>query len=253
MNPLPIEDIYPMLLGFVRAVGLLMVMPVFSGAPIPMQVRVAVAAILGVVSSSYIDHAAAALPPQWWGLVLAGAHELVAGLLMGWAARFLFYALEFAGQVISTEIGLIISTSMDPITHGTSSPGTGILSWLGTMLFLLTGAYRDCLWAFVQSFVAFPPGAAFAPDLGELVVEQSSHIFSLAIQFAAPIMAVNFLVNFVFALLGRVAPSLEPYSASVPVRLVAGVSMLGISLSLATQLIQGSFGAMPEMMLRFLR
>jgi flagellar biosynthetic protein FliR len=252
MNPVPLETVYPFLLGFLRALGLILIMPVLSSAPIPVLVRVALAAMLGTLGMNEIG-AAGAAPEHWFGLILATAHELIAGLLLGWAARFFVYALEFAGQVISTEIGLILGSNVDPLTHGTSSPAGGLLSWLGTMIFLLSGAYRECLLAFIHSFGILPPGAAFSAGVGELVIARSAQIFSLAVQIAAPVMMVNFFVNFVFALLSRVAPSLDAYSASVPVRIMAGITMLGLSLGLAAQLIGAQMSRLPEQMLLFLR
>lgn len=253
MIEISVATIYPFMLAFLRALGLILVMPFLSGTQIPTQLRVALAAMLGIFCTAHPDVAAATVPEHWSGLVYATAHELIAGLLLGWAANFLFYALEFAGQVMSTEIGLMLSNSLDPLSHQTTSPVGGLLSWLALMIFLLSGAYRECLAAFVHSFTIFPPNAAFSPGVDTYVLGQSAAIFALAVQVATPVLAVNLFINFLFALLGRVAPSLEPYSASMPVRLVAGLTMLSLSLGLAAQLIIQRLGAMPEQMLHFLR
>jgi flagellar biosynthetic protein FliR len=253
MIQLSVETIYPFLLAFLRAIGLLIMMPVLSGTQIPAMVRVGLAAMLALFCTAQPEVAAAVVPSHWDGLVYATVHELLAGLLLGWGARFLFFALEFAGQVMSTEIGLMLSNSLDPLSHQTSSPVGALLSWMATMIFLLSGAYRECIAAFVHSFRVFPPSAAFSSEIGEYVLAQSATIFSLAVQVATPVLAVNLFINFLFALLGRVAPSLEPYSASMPVRLVAGLTMLGLSLGLAAQLIIQRIALIPEQMLHFLR
>ena len=51
MITINIEDIYPGLLIFLRATGLFLVMPVFSGNMIPSTVRIAIAAILAYLTT----------------------------------------------------------------------------------------------------------------------------------------------------------------------------------------------------------
>ena len=42
-------------------------------------------------------------------------HEILTGLLMGFAVRFLLYALEMAGEIIAVQIGLSMSTIKEPM------------------------------------------------------------------------------------------------------------------------------------------
>ena len=46
MITINVEDIYPGLLIFLRATGMFLIMPVFSGTMIPATVRIAISAIL---------------------------------------------------------------------------------------------------------------------------------------------------------------------------------------------------------------
>jgi flagellar biosynthetic protein FliR len=244
--------IYPGLLVFARATGLLLLLPVFSGATIPMPVRVALAAMLAWIVGPMIG-APGALPAHWLAFVLVLVHELLAGLLMGLAARMLFFALELGGQIISTEIGLIMSSNIDPITHASSSPANTMLFSFGTILFLLTGAHHYSLAAFVRSFEIFPPTAAFDPATADFVIAQSARVFLIAVQIAAPLLAVNFVVNLAFAALGRAAPTLDVYASSFPVRILVGLTVFGMTFALIAQYMLGELRASPERMLHFLR
>jgi flagellar biosynthetic protein FliR len=244
--------IYPGMLAFARATGLLLLLPVFSGAMIPMPLRIGIAALLGWLAGPLLG-SVGPMPAHWLGFVLVIAHELLAGLLMGLAARMLFFALEMGGQIISTEIGLIMSSNIDPITQSLSSPANTMLFYFGTVLFLMTGAHHYSLIAFLRSFEVFPPGAAFDPGTADVVIAQSARVFLIAVQIAAPLLAVNFVVNLAFAALGRAAPTLDVYASSFPVRILVGLTVFGMTLALTAQYVFGELRAFPEQMLRFLR
>jgi type III secretory pathway component EscT len=82
---------------------------------------------------------------------------------------------------------------------------------------------------------------------------QSGKIFLLAIQIAAPLMAISFLVNICFSVLGRAAPSLNVFVLSFPVQIFAGLTVFAMTLGLTLQYILRDMQQLPEIMLRFLR
>lgn len=252
MISIHIEDIYPILLIFIRASGLFLVMPIFSGSMIPSTVRIAMAAILAyLLAPAFGDFGG--VPGHWFVVVGQVVHELLTGLLMGFAARFLLYALEMAGEIISVQIGLSMSTNIDPITRSSATPANTMLYSLGTVLFLVTGAYQFCLIAFARSFEVFPPSAVFAPRSLDTVIAASGQIFLLAIQIAAPLLAISFLVNMAFSVLGRASPSLNVFMLSFPVQILAGLTVFSMTLGLTVQYILRDMQRLPELMLHFLR
>ena len=102
------ESILPGMVVLFRVSGFFLLAPGFSSASVAMQVRVALSALV-----AYIIAAAAppqvAMPQHWLMLAALIAHELLAGLLLALAGRLLFAAVEFAGQLIATEMGIITS------------------------------------------------------------------------------------------------------------------------------------------------
>ncbi len=252
MISIQVADIYPWLLVFMRGTGLLTLIPVFSGMTIPPPVRVAIAGILAFLVAPLAGDLGP-VPDSVSGLVRVLVHEGLAGLLMGLATRLLFYGLEMAGQLISTEIGLVLSNTIDPITHATATPFNTLLFYFGANLFLITGADHSSLIAFARSFQVFPPGAAFDPTTADRVVADSTRIFLIMMEVAAPIVALNFLVNLAMAALGRAAPSLDVYAQSFSIRILAGLIVFGLTLGVTAQHLLSEVGGTPDMMLRFLR
>jgi flagellar biosynthetic protein FliR len=124
---------------------------------------------------------------------------------------------------------------------------------LGTILFLVTGAYQFCLVAFARSFEIFPPSAIFEPQSINTVIASSGRIFLLAVQISAPLLAISFLVNMSFSVLGRAAPSLNVFMLSFPVQILAGLTVFSMTLGLTIQYILRDIQYLPESMLRFLK
>lgn len=244
--------IYVWMMAFARAGGLLALCPVFSGQNVPMQIRIAIAGMLAWFATGFV-HGTVSVPVDLVSLVVTTAHELGIGLLMGFGMRIVFYAIDFAGQVMSTEIGLTMSSDIDPISH-TSSSAVGIaLSYFGALLFLLSGCHHAMFAAFIRSFELAPMGVMqFNSNVAELFVTSTGKIFLIAVQMAAPLIAVNFVVNFTFAILARATPGIQSYSESFVVRIVAGLTLFGMTVGLTAQIVLNYLRGSPELVLRLL-
>jgi flagellar biosynthetic protein FliR len=246
------DSIYMWMMVFVRAGGLISLVPVFSGQNIPMAIRIAVAAGLSFTVAGFVP-TVASFPPDVLHLFFVVARELMIGLIMGAVSRLIFYAIEFAGQIMSTEMGLMMSSQMDPITHTSSSPVGVALFNLGVMLFLISGSHHVVFAAFLRSFAVAPIGSlSFTHDVAQLFVVNTGKIFLIAIQMSIPLMAVNFVVTFTFAILGKAAPSMNVFSESFSIRILAGLTIFGVALGLTAQLVLSSLRQSPELMLRMI-
>lgn len=245
--------VYALMLIFTRAGGLLTLAPAFSGQNVPMPVRVALAFTLATIFYSFVP-TPAQVPNHFLLFVLAIGHEFLVGLLMGMGVKLVFYTLEVAGQVMSTEIGFTMSSALDPVNQGQSSPLTSALSYLGIVIFFAAGAHHLMLMAFARSFELVPAAAGgFNPKIADLVVNESGKIFLLAVQMAAPLIAINFLVNLSLALLSRAAPMINAFLLSMPIQILAGMTIFSMGIGLTAHYVLSALGGVPELMLRFIR
>ena len=69
---------------------------------------------------------------------------------------------------------------------------------------------------------------------------------------AAPLIAVNFIISLTFSILGKAAPTLNVFGESFAVRIVVGLTLLGLTLTLAAQLIIQTLTKSSELMLRLI-
>ena len=227
----------------------MILMPVFSGQNIPITIRVSVAALLALLVTGFV-HPPEALPPDVVSLIMVAARELLIGLIMGAVSRLIFFSIEFAGQVMATEMGLMMSAQIDPISKNNSTPVGIVLFYLGVLLFFVSDSHHMVFVAFMRSFEIAPIGLmGFTHDVAETFVTSTGKIFLIAIQMAAPLMAVNFVVTFTFAILGKAAPSINVFTESFSVRILAGLTIFSLALGLTAQLVLSSMRQAPELML----
>ena len=87
---------------------------------------------------------------------------------------------------------------------------------------------------------------------GKFFVQSTGSIFLLAVQIAAPLMAINFVVTLTFAILSKAAPGVNAFAESFPVRIAAGLTLLALALGLTAQLVLSGLHQAPELMLRLI-
>src|SRR4249920_3393928 len=90
-----------------RSIGIVMLFPTLSSKPLPVAVRVALSACLATLVAGAVPPAQ--LPAGQWDLAYAVLGEVILGLAMGFIGRLTFSAVEMAGRVITSEIGLTAS------------------------------------------------------------------------------------------------------------------------------------------------
>lgn len=248
-----IEDIALFLLILTRVLGLFLTAPVFSHTTIPVIAKITLAAAFALMVMPMVTVDTVNVPDSVWFLALWFAKELSVGLMMGIGMRMVFFVLDFAAHVITVEIGLQPGPAFDPSNSSSQGNPLGtIIYFLGLML-LLSGSEYDMLRAFIRSFEIAPVGYfglnSFAADF---LILRTADIFRIGILMGAPIVAVNFLVNLVFATLGKVVPKLNVFILSFSARIFLGTTVLTLTVGLLAHYAMAYIEQTPELMLRFI-
>jgi flagellar biosynthesis protein FliR len=244
------NDLANWLMVFLRASAMLAVFPVFSARNFPVQLRLALGALLaGMVATTLPSNAP--LPPDSWGLVGEMAVEVGIGLIIGFASRMIFFTLELAGTLVSTEIGLQIPPGLNPLSDTQMVAPATMLYYLAAMIWLSLDMHHWMLLAFQKTYVYLPIDSAHLSQAFLLdMVSRTSGIFAIALQLAAPLLAVSFIISLIFAVLGRAVPQMNVFSESFAVRPLVGLSVFGMTLDLMSEHIANYLRRLPEDMLR---
>lgn len=231
--------------AFVRASTFLLVLPVFSAAGVPVIVRVALAALIGLLAAPGL--APVAVLPGFFSALGRIVAEALIGLTLGFTARLVFGAFEIAGQLVSSELGLNMSSILNPIsTAPTQAPGM-MLMLLATALMFSLNLHHWLLAGFVRSYDVLPIGGAHLREVVlEHLLKQTGNMFVIALQMSAPIMAVSFVVTLVFSVLGRAVPQMNVFSESFALRIAAGLVVFALTLPLMAEHMSNALRRIPD-------
>jgi flagellar biosynthetic protein FliR len=239
-------DFYNWFLVFVRLGAFLLALPFFSAVNFPATMRVALAALsalllapqLPVLAVSHLDL-----------LTLVGllAREVAIGLLFGFFARMVFFAADIAGVIISSELGLSMGNIMDPTSRTPEQVPGLILFFMATITMLSLDLHHGLLLGFAKSFEVLPLGGGhLSSSLFETIVARTSQIFVIALQIAAPVMAVSFCITVFFAVMSRAVPQMNVFAESFGIRIAGGLIVFGFTLQIAAQYIVNHLQRLPD-------
>lgn len=249
MELLPQGWLTAWIMVFLRASGMLAVFPIFSSPAVPRRLRVLLGAGMALLLAPALP-VAAVVPESMPSLVAIMAAEVGIGLLLGFICRLVFFGVEVAGGLIGMEIGLTLPSGMDPNTGAQSSAPGAVLYFLAIVLWLGLDLHHWVLAAFHRSYDLLPVGGAhLAGGVLYLVLARCAGLFAVAVQLTAPILAVSFIISLVFAVLGRAVPQMNVFTESFALRILAGLSVFGLTCHLMAQHVVNYLHRLPGDML----
>lgn len=215
---------------FFRMLGLFTTAPVLSMRMVPRRVRIGLAALVVIAAEpSLPPPSAIALNSPEALMVLI--QQVLIGLTMGFAARVVFAAIEFAGEIVGLQMGLNFAAFFDPLSGGQITAVSRFYGTVAAWLFVVMNGHLMLTAALIQSFQSFP----VSPEpLAFLQVIQpqvwGAEIFKLGLWVSLPVVAMLALTNLVMGLVARVAPQMNIFSIGFPVTI--GVGLTGLWLTL---------------------
>lgn len=226
MNLLDTEYLLSVFLVFVRISGILMVAPFFSQQTVSVRIRVLFAVVLAYAMTGLVADPL----PDWilhtFGFMAALGIEAVTGILLGFTAQFIFYAVQFAGEIIGFQMALGIAQIYDPISGQNSNPVSNLLSLSFLLFFLLVDGHHIVLEALATSFEVVPLGGARLAASGPILLDWTSDFFMTALRLAAPFMITMFLIDITLGVFARLVPQANLFILSLPLKLMAGLTIL---------------------------
>jgi flagellar biosynthetic protein FliR len=89
-------------------------------------------------------------------------------------------------------------------------------------------------------------GAHLSSPLFSDIVGFTAGIFVVALQIAAPVLAVSFVVTLVFSVLSRAVPQMNVFILSFPFRIIGGLVVFGFTLQLTAQHVINYLNRLPD-------
>lgn len=234
-----------------RILGFMVVAPFFGSMNIPMTARVGFAVVLTAVTVPYaIGPVSASLAIELKGggsitLLLLLANQVLVGVMLGFCASFIFYAIESAGRIIDTQRGSNMTDIIAPQTGERTSPTGQFLMMVALMILIVSGLHMTMIEGLLSSFEVFPPTLGLewlgdplnaGPDHPELegaiaaFAQLSGDSLLLTLQIAAPAMITLLLTDVLLGIINRGAPQVNVFALSQVVKGPIGIAALMIAL-----------------------
>ena len=229
----PQGTILALFLAFCRIGACVMVLPGFSSARIPQQIRILVAVALSM----------AVLPVLWDTIYpkasAGGANyilliftESLIGVMYGMMARLYTLGLQFAGTVISMMIGFSAPGGSDIVEDSSETSLTSLITFSALMILFIMDFHHYVFKALVDSYSVIPFG-------GHLQMQATLISFAdtlqattyIMLRLASPFILYGLMFQVSIGFINKLAPQIPIYFISTPYLLMGGLFMLYLSIA----------------------
>lgn len=242
---------YPqaLLMVLARVSGVLWVLNRLGASRIPAKFKAAIALVLTVallpaVPRGWLEDAS--VLDSMSMMLLALLQEVALGACLGFACEIIVAATGIAGTLIGMGASLMMAQIIDPGSGESAGLPEQLLLNCFVMFLLLTDTHLALINLLAGSFTALPMLSTWdLQSLSGMMTGLGSLLFEWGLRLAMPVVCMTLVLDACLALMSKLAPNFEILFISMPIRLFAGLSVLG--LIIRTGFV--SFDAMREKML----
>ncbi len=240
--PTPREVIFFMLV-LSRVAGIFAALPVFGGRRMPLRIKAITVFMITLVCFPALSVALPQVPSDAFSLALLVFSEVMVGLTLALITQIIFAAVEFSGQIIGMQMGLTISSILDP-SQGTQTQIMSVVQTLfATLMFLSLNIHHLFIRAIMDSFRVIPLGGwHISGELINFLVMSTADIFVIGIRLAAPVMVALLLTTVALGIMARAFPQMNIFMISMPLNIGLGLMILGMTLTIFFHVLEVSFG-----------
>ena len=221
----PFRQLLPYLVAaafaLARMLAMMIAFPVFDRLGVTGLIRNSIALVLAI---PLIPMIAAHLGSEQLGLGLIAAlllKEVVVGLVVGLVLGVPLYAAEAAGDILDQQRGSTSATLSDALGTTQSSITGTLLALVIIALYFASGCFDLTLRAIYDSYGIWPVRRLLpllSREAGGLLLSLLDTIMTTGLMLVVPIVVCLLLVDLLFALIARAAPSLQPFYLSMTVK-----------------------------------
>ena len=234
------EQIMGFLLVFARVGAWVWLTPPFGGGFLPPLVRVMAGLAFAVPMTPAAIAVSGGISLEPVDLLLQFALQIVIGVALGLVCLILLSAVQSAGALIDVASGFSLAAAYDPMMQQQSAVISKAYQLIAGVLILVSGAYLILFAGFAKTFEVLPIGNGLSTAATASTLTEALSVFFVAVlQIAGPIVAVLLLADIGLGLLTRVAPTINIFVLSFPVKIGITLLLVGIALPQLTPVIAG--------------
>ena len=220
----------------------------------PPQIKAGLAFMVALVLFPIMEPSIPLVSFQPGTFMLLMVSEVLLGGMIGLVAIMIFTAVEYGGTVIGYQMGFAAANIYDPQSERQLALISQFQNVFAILIFLAIDGHHIFLQVAVESYKILPPGVFnISGEAIPYLLKLSSRIFSLGIQFSAPILAVLLLSGLILGILSRVFPQLNVFLLSFPLNIGISFTVIGLTLPLVTILLRREFDNLGERLFTILQ
>jgi flagellar biosynthesis protein FliR len=228
-----------------RVTGIMLCAPFFSNQSIPAQIRVVFALVTTLAMAPMLPLNAIPAGFQLSDIAPLFFSEILFGVILGLAASLVFAGIQFAGQIISLQLGFSLIDLIDPQSNVESSIFSFLQNYIALMFFLMMNGHHWFLLAISESFHSLPVGGVqLHASLVEGLIHLSSQILPIGLRIAGPVIAVSLITDVVMGMLGRAAPQVNILIIGMPAKILVGFGCLSLSFYFMPRFFESIYSSM---------
>lgn len=211
---------------FARVGGFILILPAFSSAAVPAQVRILMVAAISLPlfgSASGIQ----ASTIGWGSIPALVLTESLTGVVFGALVRLFFLTVSFVGEIVGSSIGLAGMPGISVEAGAAENVAAALINWIALVSFLLLDLHHVLLRAIAASYDVIGVGElADARVLLVRAVDTLTGSFALAARLGSPFLAFGLIANFIAGLLNKLVPQIPAYFVTMPAIVAGGLLLL---------------------------
>lgn len=250
---IPVTQFQLFLVVLARVAGFLGSIPVFSSAQAPAKIKVSLTFTFALVlfpamSEGLIPVSFAPLP-----FLLFLITEVLLGAIVGLVARLVFTAVEYGATVIGYQMGFAAANVFDPTSERQIALISQFQNVFAIMIFLAVDGHHLFFRLAIRSFDLLPPGQLnLSGHAVPFLMDLASKMFTLGVQFSAPVLAILLLSGLVLGVLARIFPQLNVFLLSFPINIATAFIVIALTLDLASALLRREFDILGETLINLM-
>ncbi len=230
----------------IRASIFVSLLPVIGSRTLPAQFKIGFAVFIALLLTPVVKFEISEND-----IPLLILKEMLMGAALGFAARFIFLAVNMAGDFISHTVGLSIAKVFNP-EIGQSTYIAEVYGAMAMLLFFAMDAHHDLIYVFVKSYEVLPSGQLNIRPLTPEVLSMGSRFFVLAAKIAAPVVVGLLLSHLMTGILYKAAPQMNIFFITWPLNIFLGFLLIFLSIPVLVYVLDINFSGIKNDLARII-
>lgn len=221
-----------------RLAAFIIIAPPFSTRAFPAVVKAMLSIGLAIALSPLLAPSFTVLDTG--PFVVEAAAQLGIGFALGLLVFIIFSAIPSAGDLVDVFGGFQLAQGFDPMMNINGAMFARLFQMTALALLFASGGYQIVILGIARSFTAVPLGSFLNWNTTiEAMIAAVGQMFAASVQIAGPLLIVLFLADLGLGLMTKVAPALNAYSLSFPIKILLTLTLGGIVFAVLPSTVEG--------------